>query len=277
MVITRLYGGLGNQMFQYAAGVALARRLRADLYTDVSSFQRISYDRNVTQRIYELDGFGITPRPLRLRHRLGVRISRPTLFCETAFRYDEAFGRLAGHVILDGYWQSFRYFEPYAPDIHATFRFPQDDTATTRALLGQIQATNSVAVHVRRGDYASPRGQAYHGLIPVSYYRAAIGRIADQISDVNLFIFSDDIAWCRAHLQIDLPKTFVDSNRPTHSVAAMQLISACKHAVIANSSFSWWAAWLNQNPAKLVCAPVRWFAGVDHEINDRVPVEWIRL
>jgi hypothetical protein len=277
MVITKLYGGLGNQMFQYATGLALAHRLDAELYLDVTWYRRTRTNQNITQRTYALGGFGIKTRHMPRGRRLHTKLRRPTLFRETAFQYDPAFERLEGDVILDGYWQSFRYFESSASDICSRFRFPADGVPTNTVRLRQIQAINSVAVQFRRGDYTSLRGQAYHRLMPLSYYRAAIATIADQVGDVTLFIFSDDIPWCRANLKFDQPIVFIDSDASTRDLDHMHLMSACKHMVIANSSFSWWAAWLNQNPGKLICAPDRWFVDEFDVINDRLPPEWRRL
>jgi hypothetical protein len=277
MVITKLYGGLGNQMYQYAAGLSLAQRLNSRHYLDLDWFEEIKGNPEITQRSYELDGFGIQPRGISIVDKLQLKLSHPAVLKEPDFRYDSQFETVSGNILLDGYWQSYKYFEKYSPLIVEAFSFPSSIKPGNKDIIEKMRASNSVTLHVRHGDYATKQGKAYHGLLPVQYYRQAIAQLSKKIEKPSFFIFSDDLEWCEKNIKLDGPVTFVDSNSSNSGVEDMQMMSSAKHMIIANSSFSWWAAWLNQNPGKLVFAPLQWFKGVEHEIDDRLPPEWIRM
>lgn len=275
MVITKLYGGLGNQMFQYAAGAALAKRLKTNLYMDLGWFDAIKGNSEVTQRVYELDGFNIKPKGINAKDKISARLRPPKVFKEGALDYNADFEALQGNIILDGYWQSHKYFEDYRDLILDTFKFPAKTSANNKRLLKAINASQSISVHIRRGDYNTKAGRSYHGLISLTYYKKAIGLIQKTVDNPVLFVFSDEIEWCKKNIKFELPTTFIDSNGPNSGVEDMRLMSACKHNIIANSSFSWWAAWLNQNDEKQVYAPKTWFKAVKANLDDRVPSDWL--
>jgi len=277
MVTVKLYGGLGNQMYQYAAGVALARKLRSKLHLDTAWFEQIKGNADVTQRIYELDGFGIAPAPLSVLDKINLRLNPPKLFSESGLGFNKDFEELNGNVYLDGYWQSYKYFEEYRQAILEAFSFPETISRSNLRLLTQIKKLNSVSIHVRRGDYNTKRGRSYHGLIGKSYYYKALEDLSKKVKHPVVFIFSDEIDWCKKNLTFDYPLEFIDSNSTNAGVEDMRLMSSCKHNIIANSSFSWWAAWLNKNVEKTIYAPTAWFAGEEHNIDDRLPTQWIRI
>jgi len=269
-------GGLGNQMHQYAAGSVLARKLHANLIMDLSWFDTIKGDPNVVQRIYELDGFGIKPINASLVDSLSLKINPAKTFKERGVSYNKEFENLIGNVILEGYWQSYKYFRGYEDLVSGLFEFPKS-TGNNKKLLEEIYSTESISLHVRRGDYNTKTSRKYHGLMPLGYYRKAMKIIEPKLTKPRLFVFSDEIDWCKKNVRFDIPTVFVDSNSLNTGPQDMKLMSACKHNIIANSSFSWWAAWLNRNPKKTVIAPKNWFAGEEHQIADRIPKDWILL
>jgi hypothetical protein len=141
----------------------------------------------------------------------------------------------------------------------------------------QIGRVNAVSLHVRRGDYVkNPKTTATHGLCSLDYYHTAIRYIYETVEQPYFFIFSDDMAWVKEHLKIDAPCQYVDHNQGKESFNDMHLMSLCKHHIIANSSFSWWGAWLNSSPEKIVIAPNKWFAN-QNNIKDLLPNDWVTL
>lgn len=277
MIIVKLSGGLGNQMFQYAAGVALSKKLESKLYMDLGWFNEVSENPELTNRVYELAGFGINPASISLLDKLSYRLNPPRVFREESFNYNPAFKGLHGNTILDGYWQSYKYFEDYREDILKVFSFPDQVSIENQELLRKVSGSDSISIHVRRGDYTTKAGRNFHGLIPLTYYTKALTQICKKANYPSLFIFSDDIEWCKRNVRYGLPTTYIDGNSPNNGVEDMRLMSACKHSIIANSSFSWWAAWLNTNPSKIVIAPKKWFADKTIGTKDLVPPKWKRI
>ncbi|NTV98925.1 MAG: alpha-1,2-fucosyltransferase, partial [Chlorobiaceae bacterium] len=181
---------------------------------------------------------------------------------------------------IEGYWQSEKYFDAISRDIAREFRIitPLSPKSTeTKKLIG---STESVSVHVRRGDYVAEdyRGRI-HGPLKISYYAEALDIIAQKKRSPHLFIFSDDIPWVKENLRFDFPARYVDHNDERSGFEDLHLMSLCRHNIIANSTFSWWGAWLNRNPTKIVIAPKQWFP--DPKMNsltsDLIPDSWIRL
>lgn len=279
MVITKLYGGLGNQMFQYAVGRVLSLKLKANLYLDLDWFEHIKGNGTVTQRIYELDVFGIQPKKLSLKDRLSIKRNPPKVFQEHGLGYQSEFNGLRGNVILDGYWQSYKYVASCRDQIIKDFAFPIEISNENKHILQMIKNTNSISLHIRRGDYANVKHtNEYHGLVPTQYYKDAVAQISKKVPNVTYFIFSDDPGWCQKNLKLNVETIYVTANKgPKSGVEDMRLMAACQHNIIANSSFSWWAAWLNQSPDKIVVAPNKWFQKEDAALNDRLPKNWIRL
>ena len=286
-VIVRLEGGLGNQLFQYATGRTIALATGRDLLLDTSAYRE---DR---LRSYQLDRFAIAARPLRRgdvpylklrRSRLGAilpRRSRVEIVRE-AFParvpvWPEAPVDDAGTPYLIGYWQSERYFAPIADTIRREVRVNAAPEGRNARLLDEIAASDAVAIHVRRGDYVSnPAATAYHGLCGLDYYRAAIRRLAGSVPRPHCFVFSDDLDWVRANLDTGHPTTFVGHNTDT-PWEDLRLMAACRHFIVANSSFSWWGAWLGEWPGKQVIAPARWFQADHGGEGEIVPAGWLRM
>lgn len=293
MIISRISGGLGNQMFQYAAGLALARHHgvphKCDLGWFEDSFLHQGFE---LERVFGLDIRQATCADFRsvlgwqgsiwCRRTLGRQFLRPlrprAWATEPHFHFWPAFRHLPESAYLEGYWQSQNYFQPFASIVRETFTFAAKFSRLNAELASVIGAVDSVSLHVRRGDYVkNPIISAVHGVCPPSYYEEAIRVVARGISNPHFFVFSDDMDWVSNHLAIDYPVTCVDHNRGEESYNDMRLMSMCKHNIIANSSFSWWGAWLNSNPEKIVIAPERWFASYPADTSDLIPKGWVRL
>jgi Glycosyl transferase family 11 len=272
IVVTKVYGGLGNQMFQYAAGLGVAERLDAKVLVDTSWFRQVP---KTVRRTCQLPAFGI-PTRVSLGNRGRLLLRPPTVVRERAFAYDPRLEQVCGNVLLDGYWQSYRYFEHCEQRVRTAFSFPPP-TTRSEALLSDIHDRTSVAVHVRRGDYLAPKRAARFGVLPLEYYRAAIELILRQVADAQFLVFSDDAAWCKEAFAENPSVAVPDRARDVPPYEDMFLMASCKHVVVANSSFSWWAAWLNPNPNKVVVAPRRWFRDPSLDTSALVPPGWLRL
>jgi len=294
MIITRLTGGLGNQLFQYAAARRLALVRDAELKLDVTWLGSAKLR---TVRDYALASFDVpqtfaaqkdiekftkpnigTLSRLFLRSlRKGMQLPK-SYIKEAHYHFDPSILELPDGVYLDGYWQSERYFADAANVIRAELTINKPMEGRNLELIEQINSCNAVSVHVRRGDYVSDKHTAdYHGVCSLDYYHKAIQHIADAIENPVLFMFSDDPDWVRSNLSAPYPMTIVDHNGHERCVEDLRLMSACRHHILANSSFSWWGAWLNQRFGKIVVAPQRWFNNHDADTRDLCPAEWVRL
>lgn len=291
MVIVKLDGGLGNQLFQYAMGKALSQRRGAVLKLDPSGLANPDYR---TRRRYELAPFHLpealaTPAEVaaltRSRPRLLDRLMpwrtprRPdSLVVEPHYHVDPAMLELPGKVYLSGYWQSERYFADVAPTIREAFTMTDPPTGANAELVEQIVATQAISLHVRRGDYLTdPAVLAMHGVCSPDYYAQAVAYMAERVTGLELFLFSDEPDWARANLSFAHPTHIVDINGPDQCHEDLRLMSHCKHHVIANSTFGWWGAWLNPSGNKIVTAPQRWFAQDRWDVTDLIPANWVRL
>lgn len=294
LVVTAIRGGLGNQMFQYAAGRALASRLGMELKLDISWFDDMS---GCTPRRFLLDIFPLSAKfatsqeCMRLMWReesciakvLRKITKRPklnaaTYFSEPCVLETTALDASVG-AYLYGYWQSEQYFAAVADIVRKDFDFPPLPSGASEAMLQAIEsAPDSTAVHIRRGDYLSDAAaNAEHGVCSQDYYRVALSLVASQSCSPHLFLFSDDPEWVSAHFDTcGLPATVVNLHTCDAGYHDMHLMSRCKHHVIANSSFSWWGAWLSTKSG-LVCAPKRWFATMHKKNISPVPDSWISL
>lgn len=293
MIIVRISGGLGNQMFQYAAGLALALHHRAEIKLDLSWFATNQLHQGFElARVFGLDHDEATAADYR--QMLGWRGSgfirpwlerrrmqwlRPAAYVsEPHFHYWKEFLDAPADTYLDGYWQSEKYFIGIAPLVRQVFNFAPPMSVWNQELGQQIQECNSVSLHVRRGDYvANPVVSGVHGVCNLDYYQTAIEEIRKRVVNPHFFIFSDDFDWAKNNLRLNHPFEFIEHNRGGESYNDMRLMSLCKHHIIANSSFSWWGAWLNPNPEKSVVAPRRWFANYPADTRDLYGDGWIRL
>ena len=276
MITVSLMGGLGNQMFQYAAGKALAERhgVSLALALDISGFRYKPRPFLLDQlRVPEADACSEQVKAPEVFDKWKVRIDRllvraglsrlalsPQDYCEPDFHYDPAFEALGPHTTLFGYFQSERYFGSIAESLRDLFA-PRKPLAGE--MFGRIQASRlPISVHVRRGDYLNPGTVEVHGILGEPYYRQALGRLERATGrEAELFVFSDDPPASEQVLNF-VPRSRLVHVRgePDRPWEDMALMARCRHHIIANSSFSWWGAWLNRSPDKVVIAPRAWFA-----------------
>lgn len=303
MIITSLTGGLGNQMFQYAAGLALAEHRRTVLKLDVNWYRHDpayeAHNRyalsclNITEQFATDEEIGRTRGiPLTRTERWSVALARALRFYQYAsrhagpsnwhrpptFRFYPGFFDQPDPTYLNGMFQSEQFFAPVANllRLHFSFRYPPQPEVA--ALAERIRSGPSAAVHFRRGDYT--RNASFNqqiGVIGPDYYRRAIVRLRERCPDATLYLFSDDIEAIAREYQPPGPHVFVRCVKPWHAYDKVRLMALCDHIAIANSTFSWWAAWLNPSPDKLVLAPDPWFSGSQYDGTDLVPASWVRL
>ncbi|UWS05932.1 alpha-1,2-fucosyltransferase [Phaeobacter inhibens] len=283
MIITRLHGRLGNQMFQYAAGRALADRLGVSLALDSRGAELRG--EGVLTRVFDLDLAtpDILP-PLRQRAPLGYALWRglgqhlgtgPKLRRETGLGYNPDFVDWSDNSYLHGYWQSERYFAQSAERIRRDFTFPEYSNQQNAEMAARIGETNAISLHVRRGDYLT---LAAHVLCDQAYYEAALAQVLDGLEgQPTVYVFSDDPQWAKENLPLPCDKVVVDFNGADTDYEDMRLMSLCKHNIIGNSSFSWWAAWLNQTPDRRVAGPAKWFGDPKLNNPDILPPGWLRI
>ncbi|HEY0977967.1 MAG TPA: alpha-1,2-fucosyltransferase [Flavobacteriales bacterium] len=291
-VITRLMGGLGNQMFQYAAGHALARRLAVPLLLDRTFLDQRGPQVTWTPRHFEL---GVLRAPITFATEAEVRRARlelddvqhrrwkrllPMFFKDACFVervriHDPAFEQLTAPVYLDGYWQNERYFSDTAEALRHELFLPAAEPAPRNAdLMEQMGSCVSASLHVRRGDYVSlPEAASFHGVCSVDYYQDSARWLVEQGVD-HFFVFSDDPDWVKTNIDLPGPATHINHNTGAESHWDLFLMKHCRHHIIANSSFSWWGAWLGEPAGKIVVAPERWLAGSDAP-DGIIPPTWI--
>lgn len=283
MIIVKLSGGLGNQLFQYALGRQLAVLNQTELKLDVSQLGNSLFG---TPRSYALDAFSINASLATNREiseLVGASFSMlgrfgaisPFYQREPHFHFSPLILRLRGDLYFDGYWQSERYFKPIASLVKQELKL--QNTVLSRFQMWQnlIQTSESVSVHVRRGDYTL-LSMANRFLRPcgLDYYQKAASILLPQLQQPTFFVFSDDPVWAKTHLHFPVPTHYVTGNSAAEDLA---LISQCQHHIIANSTFSWWGAWLAAFPHKKIIAPQQWFATERFNTKDLLPDDWGRV
>lgn len=292
MIIVKLMGGLGNQMFQYAAAKALSVRHGVTMKVDLSFLNNRIPRENFTFREFELGCFdnaieiatnnelSIFNPPNRIIRSLKsfLGISMPMRYCELSFNYYESFNELPSEILLEGYFQSEKYFIQIRSLLLKDFKLRSPASSVNLSLIENIKSTNSVSLHIRRGDFAENKViNSIHGLCDINYYKRAIMEIKLNTENAIFFIFSDDINWAKKEIGMTSNVFYIDHNIGKESYWDMRLMSYCKHNIIANSSFSWWAAWLNENQNKQVFAPIKWFNDTTIDTSDLIPNTWKRI
>ena len=292
MIIVRLIGGLGNQMFQYATARRLAEKHSTILKLDVTGFEEYKLHRYslhcfqaweylATQTEIELikGNRNIFNRLKRkVISKLDTKHPKNSWIIEKQFHFDAEILEAPNNVLLEGYWQSEKYFFDISDILRREFVIKYQQDFQSKQFADLIQGTQSVSLHVRRTDYVqNTLTNKIHGICDQDYYARCVRYIGDQVSNPHFFIFSDEPQWAKDNLMFDFPMTVVDCNDASRNYEDLRLMSTCKHNIIANSSFSWWGAWLNSNADKIICAPKQWFADSTRNTKDLIPSNWMKL
>lgn len=289
MIIVQLKGGLGNQLFQYAAGLSLSSFHRTSLKVDISEVNQS--DKQIgTFRRFDLQQLLLEPSIASKEEIEAIKAKGINKFLEKLkppykrksyreidFYFDDNFFKAGDNTYLSGYRQSEKYFEIIADKIILDFQIKPSLIKEVSETANQLRLENSIAIHIRRGDFSNPIVNDYHGILEATYYQHAITKMNAQINDPRFYVFSDDPSWVEQNLSFTSPVEMISSKYTTSSIEDFYLISQCRHQIIANSTFSWWAAWLNPNPDKIVIAPKKWFNNAPYDTKDLIPESWITL
>lgn len=285
-VYLKLNGGLGNQMFQWAVGRMISETTDMEVYLDMSYFKK------GFARPYQLDIFKLEPKTIadawtkfkldyiwtfrslmKWQSFMGV-----TYYSEAHFHFDKNITKIRPETYIDGFFQSELYFKTVEKFVKEDFVFEVPPDENNRKVINKIRGENAVSLHIRRGDYVQKKrySDAY-AHCSIDYYKKAVDYIAERFPDPVIYIFSDDIPWAKANLKLPYKCFYVSHNTGKKSYEDMRLMSICNHNIIANSSFSWWGAWLNENPDKIVIAPTKWFQDDSIIQTDIIPKNWVQL
>lgn len=285
MIVIEASGGLGNQMFQYALYKKL-ESMNKDVAFDTSFFRSkqnlreleigvfgVQYKTITDKEAAYIRGYGYQDTFIdKIKYKL--KPSKMAEYNDTIESFQEEVLKM-DHVYLRGYWQSEKYFKDIREIILNEFSFSVEIRERFQDMCKQMQGENSVSIHVRRSDYLSEQNaKVYGNICTEKYYENAIAYIENSVDNPRYYVFTDDLEWARNYFKEEKYR-IVDANRGKDSYADIYLMSQCKHNIIANSSFSWWGAWLNQNPDKKVLAPKKWFH--NHEKEEIVCEDWIRI
>lgn len=284
MKIVNVIGGLGNQMFQYSFALALKNITKGKVKLDIGNFTgyklhngfeigkiftnylEIANGKEVKKISYQSnDVYSKVLKKIFKRKKFE--------FYEQKMEYKE-FSSIIDKKYFKGYWQSEKYFYVIKDEIKNFFKFPEIKDNKNMKILKRINSSNSVSIHIRRGDYVSH--PIHGGICSIAYYKKAIEHLKINVKEPVFYIFSNDIQWCKENLNLS-EANYIDWNQGEMSFRDMQLMSECQHNIIANSSFSWWGAWLNNNTDKIVVAPSKWFNSENMNIKDLIPKEWVKI
>ncbi len=288
MVIVHLMGGLGNQLFQYSFARNIAIKNNCELKLDLSSYENYEWHE------YSLSPFNIkaaiasTAEIKKLKNKQQHFINKVLrkiinkgniIINEKNIAFNPLYLDVKAPAFLSGYWQCEKYFIENKSIISNDLLITKLPSIKNQELMEEIKKYNSVSLHIRRGNYVSvPEFNQVLGTCSMEYYTAALNYISKIITNPVFFVFSDDIEWARQNLNTDHTFVFVDINDAKHDYEDLRLMQHCKHNIVANSTFSWWAAWLNKNINKIIIAPQQWFRGERNiDSTHLVPENWIRL
>lgn len=292
-LIVKLEGGLGNQFYQYASAKAIARNRgskflvlsRMDSPNDSRRHNHlglfkirtplVNRAKSFMLRLMFVNKWGLGKKLRKFAKKQGLSLVHDP---ENGF-YPNILDGISGNILLLGYWQSYRYFEDIKEEIKEEFQLKESPSDSMNiSFLKEIQDSESVALHIRRGDYVNdPYFLENFGTCSLSYYQNAIKYITDKVKDPHFYVFSDDPEWVKSNLKIDFPHTFVTHNLGKSDYEDFRLMHSCHHFIVANSSFSWWSAWLGSREDKIVICPDPWFAKDPMKLEDRVPNAWIKI
>ena len=268
MIFIKFTGGLGNQMFQYALGRKLSVLQKTELAFDISWYEKSP------NRKFLLDNFQVLGKPISRSNRVKKLFTKKIK--EQSFLFDSRILSAGKNSYLDGYWQSPKYFDDIENILRKDFTLKNPQSEKYETMLKKIAETNSVSLHIRRGDYLAVKNTAVYTPCSMEYYKKGIEYIVSKVGMIDICIFSDDTAWVKENLKTNFPILFV-SDEGFSDYQELLLMSACKHNITANSTFGWWGAWLNKNPQKTIITPKKWFSDENKNQSDLIPPTWIQL
>jgi hypothetical protein len=277
VIVIRMHGGLGNQMFQYAMARVLSIKNNMSLVLDIGDYNKKN------SRNFELEGYGLFTNVvkrsgtlLRVLSRIGVM----SFYKEDPLNYDSCISNIKGNVYFEGYFQSEKYFLEFRSIILRELTFKKDLSCYSKTVEKKIILEKcSCSIHIRRGDYFSNKNTGkIHGVLDLNYYKNAINIIKKNNKNVMFFVFSDDMEWVKNNFNFK-NVFFIDHCQEVHPGEDVKLMSLCNHNIVANSSFSWWGGWLNSHNDKIVIAPKQWFSDEKRKskIQDIIPSDWIQI
>ena len=290
MIISNIFGGLGNQMFQYAMGKSLSinkneyfkidtRNLKKSLrnfeLNEVFKCEINFASKNDLKKILSWQKNIFFQKFLRKKQFKFLR--KKNFIVEPYFHYWKDVNKLKKNIYLHGNWQSEKYFINNEKIIKKNFQFKQPLIDINFKISNDIKNSNSVSLHIRRRDYLTDKKNSFIGICSIDYYKKGISIISSKITNPVFYIFSDDIEWAKKNFTNNLNIKFIEHNIKHKSHFDLQLMSLCKHNIIANSSFSWWGAWLNTNANKIIIAPQKWFQHGPLITVDLIPNSWIKI
>ena len=285
MIYVRIRGGLGNQLFQYSAARSLADRLNVNLGLDTREYNAGSpFEMGLKHFNIRAE---FNPKGL-IKHRkngfskyiLDIALgNHKNVYKENNLSFNNLFHSLPNKTYLKGYWQSEKYFENNQKNIFKDLQLIAPQSKKNIKTLENISKTNSVSLHIRRGDYVT--NSAYnmkHGTCSLDYYKKSVDYLSKSLNkNFTIFAFSDDPEWVFKNLKLPIDIQFIDHNSSKKNYEDLRLMSQCNHNIIANSSFSWWGAWLNKSPKRTIISPKKWYADKNIKNIDIIPNNWVKI
>ena len=283
MIITEINGGLGNQLFQYAAGLSLSLRHQTQLKTAVQ-FKNSDTSRSLGLSHFNLNLIEATQEDVNQLYS-GSAVDRAIqavlpaqfkhVYKEKHFAYQSGFEKLGSNVYLKGYWQSERYFSTIANQVKDLFTLQPHFYSNIIPLIEEINQTESVSIHVRKGDYLQHPYSDYYASLESTYYNNALAALQENLPQLKLYVFTDDPKWVKENLALPIPYTLISGVQTRSMYEDFQAMLSSKYHIIANSSFSWWTAWLSAREGKKVVAPIEWFKNGPSDTADLIPKSWL--
>lgn len=293
MIVVKIQGGLGNQMFQFAFASVIAEKNKTKVFLDLSIYDNHKKINGYTPRSFELNIFNnqykvATNKQIKKFYNLSFlnkikkkfKFAYPKIVAENNLAFQPSFLIAQTPVNFIGYFQSYKYFDGFEDKIKQLFAFPiKNLSQNSKGALISFKDKNTVSVHIRRGDYVTDSiTNSVHGCCTIEYYQSAISFLQTSVSDPTFVFFSDDSHWVKENfINLICNKIFIDFNQGSDSWMDMYLMTQCQHNIIANSSFSWWGAWLNNKSEKIVIAPKKWFVNQANVSDDLLPENWLKI
>ena len=285
MIYVRIRGGLGNQLFQYSAARSLADRLNVNLGLDTREYNAGSpFEMGLKHFNIRAE---FNPKGL-IKHKkngfskyiLDIALgNHKNVYKETNLGFNNLFHSLPNKTYLKGYWQSEKYFENNQKKIFKDLQIIALQSKKNIKISENISKTNSVSLHIRRGDYVTNYSyNMKHGTCSLDYYKRSVDYLSKSLNkNFTIFAFSDDPEWVFKNLKLPMDIQFIEHNSSKKNYEDLRLMSQCNHNIIANSSFSWWGAWLNKSPKRTIISPKEWFADKNIKNIDIIPNNWIKI